>query len=199
MAWKVAGQYVETCNCDFVCPCVTSALAKSTHGFCTFAMGFRIDSGDYNGTKLDGRAFVVVGHTPGHMAEGNWQVGLVIDEAADDAQAEAITAIASGQAGGPMSALGPMIGTFLGVERAPVTVDQDGSRYSVKAGSFVDESLDGTISMSGEQMYLDNTGHPANNRLALATASRSHVHAFGLDWDQEGGNNGHFAPFEWSG
>jgi hypothetical protein len=42
--------------------------------------------------------------------------------------------------------------------------------------------------------------HPANSRLALATSRGSHLHAFGLDWDDTTGrNNGHFAPFAWRG
>ena len=33
---------------------------------------------------------------------------------------------------------------------------------------------------------------------ALARASHSHVHAFGLEWDDTGGkNNGQYAPFAW--
>jgi hypothetical protein len=50
-----------------------------------------------------------------------------------------------------------------------------------------------------EPIYFENVGHPASTRLALAKAQRSHVHAFGLDWDDESGrNNGHFAPFSWA-
>ncbi len=50
-----------------------------------------------------------------------------------------------------------------------------------------------------EPMFLDNTGHPVSSRLALAHASRSHVRALGLAWDDDSGkNNGHFAPFKWS-
>jgi hypothetical protein len=49
-----------------------------------------------------------------------------------------------------------------------------------------------------EPLYLDNTGHPASDRLALAHASKSHVHALGLTWDDaSGNNNGQFAPFSW--
>jgi hypothetical protein len=52
---------------------------------------------------------------------------------------------------------------------------------------------------SGDPYYLDNTGHPANRRLALARSKETHVHAFGLDLDLSGrGNNGHFAPFSWT-
>jgi hypothetical protein len=47
-------------------------------------------------------------------------------------------------------------------------------------------------------MYLENTGHPVSSRLAVAHASKSHVHALGLTWDDASGkNNGHYAPFNW--
>jgi hypothetical protein len=49
-----------------------------------------------------------------------------------------------------------------------------------------------------EPLYLDNTGHPAANRFALARASMSHVLALGLNWDDTSGqNNGQYAPFSW--
>ena len=51
-----------------------------------------------------------------------------------------------------------------------------------------------------EPMYVDNTPHPANARLALAKALPSRLHAFGLDWEDDSGrNNGPFAPFDWRG
>jgi hypothetical protein len=49
-----------------------------------------------------------------------------------------------------------------------------------------------------ETLYLENTGHPAADRFALARASEGHVHAFGLRWDDVSGtNNGQYAPFFW--
>jgi hypothetical protein len=200
MAWNISGQYLETCNCDYLCPCPLTGLAKSTHGFCIFAMGFRVDRGQFDGIPLDGRSFVVIGHTPGNMGEGNWKVGLVVDDAADEKQREALTAIVSGQAGGPMANLAPLIGEFAGVEAAPIRIEGSGKNWSVTAGGFVDESLEGVAGLGGEPLALDGTGHPANTRFSLANAKKSHVHAFGIDWDQEDGrNNGQFAPFDWSG
>ena len=200
MAWQISGQYVETCNCDFLCPCITSAMTKTTHGYCLFAAGFRIERGHYNGTPLDGCSFVMVCRTPGSMGEGNWSVGLLADDRADDKQREALTAIVRGDVGGPMANIVPLIGDFLGVESVPIKIEGSGKDWSVSAGNFVDQAVNGTISLNGEQMYLDNTGHPANNRLALASATKSHVHAFGFDWDDVSGrNNGHFAPFNWGG
>jgi hypothetical protein len=37
-------------------------------------------------------------------------------------------------------------------------------------------------------------------KLALAKATNSSFHAFGIDWDDASGTrNGHFAPFAWAG
>jgi hypothetical protein len=200
MAWQISGQYAETCNCDYLCPCVPSVMTKTTHGYCVFAAGFQIDRGHYNGTRLDGRSFVLVCRTQGEMIEGNFSVGLIVDDGADDKQKEAMRAIATGEAGGPMANMAPMFGTFLGVETAPVKIHGSGREWSVSAGKFVDEAVEGAVNLGGQQMYLDNTGHPANDRLAMATAKKSHLHAFDIDWDQvDGRNNGHFAPFSWSG
>ena len=65
--------------------------------------------------------------------------------------------------------------------------------------SMVDQAIEGVPGLNqSEPMYLDNTGHPVSSKLALAKATRSHIHAFGLNWDDESGrNNGHFATFDW--
>lgn len=200
--WQVNGQYYETCSCDFVCPCILGQMAVSpTKGSCTFAMAMQIDRGSYGASSLDGLGFIVLGLTPDAMGKGNWSVGLVIDDRASAEQREAITAIASGAAGGPMAALSGLIGKFLGVESAPIKFDRSGIKWSVKASSAVDMAAEGAKGINPdatEPMFLENTGHPASDRLALAHASKSHVHALGLSWDDVSGkNNGHYAPFAW--
>jgi hypothetical protein len=64
------------------------------------------------------------------MGKGNWSVGLITDERATAEQREAIAAIASGAAGGPMAALSGLIGKFLGVEAAPIHFDRRGLNWS---------------------------------------------------------------------
>ena len=81
--------------------------ARPTEGDCKAAVAMRIDKGSKDGVQLDGLAFVVMLHSPGPMAQGNITVGLIIDQAASDSQADAISAIATGAAGGPMAVLGP--------------------------------------------------------------------------------------------
>ncbi len=199
--WQINGEYFEACNCDFVCPCPTSAMAaRPTKGHCDAGLVFRVERGRYGTTTLDGLSFAVLLHTPGPMIQGNWTVGLILDERATTEQREALTTIASGQGGGPMAAVGPLVGRFAGAEAKPFRIEKDGMRRSVSIPGVLDIAIEGVAgAKQSEPMYLDNVGHPAASRLALAKASRGHMHAFGIDWDDtSGGNNGHFAPFSWS-
>jgi hypothetical protein len=172
-----------------------------TKGTCTFAMAFQVERGSYGAVPLDGLGFIVLGFTPEAMAKGNWSVGLIADERASADQRDAITAIASGAAGGPMAALSGLIGTFLGVQPAPIHFDRSGAKWSVTAAEFVDMAAEGAMGMNPattEPLHLDNTGHPAADRFALARAARSRVLALGLTWeDVSGKNNGQYAPFSW--
>lgn len=201
-SWNISGQYFETCSCDFVCPCILGQMmTQPTKGWCTFAMALQVERGSFGSLSLAGVNFVVLAHTPEEMGKGNWSVGLVIDERATAEQRDAITAIASGAAGGPMAPLSGLIGKFLGTESAAIKIDRTGLRFNVKANNFVDMAAEGQKGIdpnTSEPMFIDNTGHPVSTRLALAHASKSHVHAFGLNWDDTTGkNNGHFAPFYW--
>jgi hypothetical protein len=199
--WRISGDYFEACSCDFVCPCPTSGLAaRPTKGSCDAGLVFHIERGSHGDTRLDGLKFAVLLHTPGAMIAGNWTVGLVLDEQASAPQRDALTAIASGQEGGPMAALGPLVGTFAGAEVKPIRIERDGLRRSVSIPGVLDIAIEGvTGANTSEPIYFDNVGHPAASRLALAKASRGHMHGFGIDWDDTSGrNNGHFAPFAWS-
>jgi hypothetical protein len=201
--WRIEGQYMETCNCDYLCPCITTNLAAvPTEGDCKAALALRVDKGEKDGVDLGGVSFIVLMRSPGAMEKGDIKVGLIVDDKATDEQTEAVTAIATGAAGGPMAALGPLVGEFAGVEKRPITFEQDGTRYAVTAGELIDQAIDAvpSASVEGEPMYIENTAHPVNSRLALAKAAHSRFSAFGIDWnDASGTRNGHFAPFAWAG
>ena len=201
-SWQVDGQYYETCSCDFVCPCILGQMAvHPSKGSCTFAMAFKVDRGNYGAVSLDDLGFIVLGLTPEAMAKGNWSVGVIADDRASGEQRDAITAIASGAAGGPMSAVSGLVGKFLGVASAPIRFERSGVKWSVAASSLVDMAAEGAMGLNPaatEPLHLSGTGHPANDRFALAHAVKSHVHALGLTWDDASGkNNGQYAPFAW--
>ena len=98
-----------------------------------------------------------------------------------------------------MAALSGLIGKFLGVESAPITFDRQGRTWSVRAGDMVDMSATGASGLNPDtELQFQNTGHPAADTFTLARASKSHINALGLSWqDTSGGNNGQYAPFSW--
>ena len=94
-----------------------------------------------------------------------------------------------------------LVSDFRGVEYQPIEFTMAGlTRRAAVPGIFAFE-VEGVASRNrgGEPLYIDNTAHPANRRLALARAKDLHVQGFGLNLDMVGkGNNGHFAPFAWT-
>ncbi len=175
--------------------------ATPTKGTCTVVMGFNIERGKYESESLDGLGFIVLVLTPEVMNKGNWSVGLVIDDRATAAQRDAITAIASGAAGGPMAGITGLVGKFLGVESAPIKFDDRNGSFSVSAGKLVDMAAQPAMGLdpsNTEPLKVFNTGHPASINISLAHATRSHVDALGLSWnDTTGKNHGQYAPFNW--
>ncbi len=135
------------------------------------------------------------------MGDGNIKVGLIVDEAASDEQVEALTAIATGAAGGPMAALAPLVGSVAGVERRPVRFEADGLRREASAGELINRPPRACRASArpARRSAWSAPAPPVSSRLALAKATRSSFHAFGIDWDDATGNrNAHFSPFAWS-
>jgi hypothetical protein len=201
--WSLRGEYMESCNCDYLCPCVyTNPQGPATQDNCTAVMVFRIDEGRSGTVRLDGLKFALVIRSGKVMADGNWIFGAVVDEAADPAQRQALGAIASGEAGGTPSVIRQnLVGDFRGVEFKPIEFTIVGLTRRVAIPQLLSFEIEGVASRnrSGDPYYLDNAGHPANRRLALARSKETHVHVFGLDMDLVAqGNNGHFAPFSWT-
>jgi hypothetical protein len=48
--WNIKSDYVETCNCDFGCPCNFNGFR--TYGFCRTLVFFNIKKGDAAKTKI---------------------------------------------------------------------------------------------------------------------------------------------------
>ncbi len=202
-SWAIKGEYMEACSCDFLCPCIPkNATTPATHEFCKVALTFAIEAGQYGAVSLDGVRFVFFAQSKAVMTHGDWIGGVIVDASASDAQVEAVTAIASGAAGGPLGLFAPLLVDFRGVERHPIEFVRDGRNASVRIAGRLDQSVVGVESLSatGECVAIDNTFHPANKRLNLATAVRNVISAFGIEWTgAPERTNGHFAPFDWHG
>jgi hypothetical protein len=201
--WTMRGEYMESCNCDYLCPCIyTNPQGGATDDHCIAVMVFRIDEGHSGTVPLTGLKFALVIRSGKIMADGDWVFAGVVDETADPAQRQALAAIVGGDAGGPPGFIRQnLVRDFRGVEFKPIDLTIEGHRRRVAIPDIASFDIEGVLSRnrSGEPFYIDNTGHPANRRLALARSGQIRVSGFGLDLDLVGhGNNGHFAPFAWS-
>jgi hypothetical protein len=201
MAWKLDGTYFENCSCDVPCPCTVSFSIGADYDRCEVLLAFNIESGEVDGVDVSGLTAAVVADTPKVMTDGNWKMGLIIDDAASDEQAEKLGAVFSGQLGGPMAALAPLIGEMLGSERAPIEYANEGLRHRIKIGNDTAIEMEDIVPFgveTGQPAQLTNVFHPAGSTLTIGRAERGLIKAFGLDFDNSG-KSAFSAPFSWAG
>jgi hypothetical protein len=186
MAWSLKGTYFETCSCEVVCPCTVSLALGADYDRCRVVLVFNVVDGNVEGTDVSGLKVAAIGDTPKVMSDGNWRLGVFIDAAASDEQAAKLGAVFGGELGGPMEALGPLVGENLGVERASIDVIEEGLRHSVKIGDSIDFEVEDVVSFgveSGEPARLAGIFHPAGSELTIAKATRSRINAFGIEYE----------------
>jgi hypothetical protein len=200
MSWTVQGRYFENCTCDAPCPCTASLALGADYDRCQIVLVFHVDSGDVDGVDVGGLTVAAVGDTPKLMTDGNWRLGVLIDAAASDEQAEKLGGVFSGALGGPMEALAPLIGESLGVERVPIEFSSEGGKHRVTLGDKGRVEIEDIVPFgveTGEPVRLVGIFHPAGSDVTLGKAGDSKVSAFGLE-PALAGQSGFSTPFEWS-
>jgi hypothetical protein len=199
VSWKLKGSYFETCSCDLMCPCNLSFDHGATYDYCRVTLVFHIREGQIEGTDVGGRKLAVIADTPKVMTEGNWRLGMFVDEDAADDQMEKLSAVFSGQMGGPMAGLAPLVGEVLGVERAPIDIVEDGVRHSVRIGDAIDFEVEDIVPFgveTGQPVRFDGMFHPVASNLTMAEAKRSKINAFGIQYEGKSGLS--TSEFSWS-
>ena len=173
---------MENCSCEVPCPCTVSLDLGADYDRCNALLVFQIASGQVEGVDVGGLTVAAVGDTPKVMSEGNWRLGVLMDENASDEQAEKLGAVFGGQLGGPMEALGPLIGENLGMERVPIEVLHENGTHSVRFGGGGGVTVQDVVPFgkeNGEPARLDRIFHPAGETLTIARATESQFSASG--------------------
>jgi hypothetical protein len=199
MAWSLKGSYVETCSCELMCPCNLSLDHGATYDFCRVTLVFDIREGEVDGTDIAGLKVAVIADSPKVMTDGNWRLGVFIDERASDDQTEKLVQVFGGQLGGPMAGLAPLVGEMLGVERAPIEVQHDGLRHSVRVGDAIDFVIEDIVPFgveTGRPVRFDGMFHPVAPDLTMAEAKRARINAFGIEYEAKTGLS--TSEFSWA-
>jgi hypothetical protein len=192
--WKVSGTYFEACNCDVACPCVFTSAPTS--GECNALIAWHVEQGRYEDLSLDGLNAALFAHAPGHMLQTKWQVALYLDERADDRQRDALGKIFSGQAGGPLGALGPLIGEVLGVKPAAIDYKAKGKQRSLSIAGVGDMEIAAIEGQNGAEVTINHhpftpvPGFPA----VVGRSSRLNYHDYGFKVEISE-KNGFYSPF----
>jgi hypothetical protein len=162
----------------------------ATYDYCRVTFVFNIREGEIEGTDVSGLKVAAIADTPKVMTEGNWRLGMFVDEQATDEQMQKLAAVFGGQMGGPMAGLAPLVGEMLGVERAPIEVVDDGLRHSVRIGDGIDFEIEDIVPFgieTGEPVRFQGMFHPAGSDLTMAEAKRSNISAFGIEYEGKTG------------
>jgi hypothetical protein len=190
MSWNLSGSYVETCSCELMCPCNLSFDHGATYDFCRVTLVFNIRDGEVDGTAIGGRKVAIIADTPKVMTDGNWRLGVFVDDQASDEQFNKLVQVFGGQLGGPMGALAPLVGEVLGAERVPFEVIDDGLRHSVRIGDVIDFEIEDVVPFgveTGRPVKFDGMFHPVGSNLTMAEAKRSRIDAFGIKYEGKTG------------
>ena len=199
MAWSLQGTYFETCSCEVVCPCTASLALGADYDRCRVTLVFNVVDGDVEGTDVSGLKVAAIADTPKVMSDGNWRLGVLIDAAASDEQAAKLGAVFGGQLGGPMEALGPLIGEMLGVQRASIDIQDDGLLHSVRVDDVIDYQIEDIVPFgveTGEPVRFSGMFHPVGSDLVMAEAKRTRISAFGIEYEGKSGFSS--SQFSWA-
>jgi hypothetical protein len=96
--WHMETEYIQSCNCDYGCPCNFNALP--TYGNCEALIAYRVVKGNFESTKLDGVTFAWGLWWPKAIHMGDGIGKLYVDKKASPDQVKAIEEITSGKYGG---------------------------------------------------------------------------------------------------
>jgi hypothetical protein len=193
-SWKVNGTYFEACNCAAACPCVF--LSAPTEGNCTAILAWHIDEGSYGSASLNGFNVALLAHSPGHMMQTKWKVALYLDERASADQQKALGGIFSGQAGGHLAAVAPLIGEVMGVKAVPIEYSANGKQRSLRIPNIAEADIEALEGQGGALVTIEH--HPftpvPGQAAVVSTSKRLNISDYGIALDISG-KNGFYSPF----
>jgi hypothetical protein len=141
--WRAKIDYVETCNCDYGCPCNFNGFP--TYGFCRALVLYHIREGHYGeDLKLDNIDVVYAASWPKAIHEGNGTIQLFISNNTSIEQRNAIIKIFSGKAKGegPFAIFATTIKYVLEPQFVDIRVKLDGKKSSFSVPGVLDVRLE---------------------------------------------------------
>ncbi len=205
--WHVVGDWFDVCRCDIPCPC--EFAQPPTDNYCEGVLAWHISEGHYGDVRLDGLSLIAVGSFEGNIWAGETKtdIGLFINERADEGQREALQMIFGGQVGGWPAQFAELVGEMRGIEFVPIEfelADDLGSWRAEIPGRVLAsaEAISGPTTPEGQRVQLHNPPGsevgPSGTVATWGRATADRADAFGWNFEWDGKSSKHL-PFEWSG
>ena len=169
VAWSVSGSYLESCNCEAICPCrrVDGVMGgRSSEGICLGALSWRITEGHADGAALDGLGVVLACRYSDDEEGSPWSFVLYVDERGDAPQREALEAIFTGRLPGSQVEHFPWAwkpSHLLAVRPAEIEIEHVPGRGWFRAGRHVYVRIARPVE-SGETVTCVIPGHERAGR-----------------------------------
>jgi hypothetical protein len=141
--WHIRGSYLESCNCDPICPCRRIdgvSGGRSTHGICAGVLSWLIEEGAAADTDLAGLAVVLAIRYSDDEPGSPWTWVLYLDERASEEQEEALEGIFTGRLGGDALTHFPWAwktSTLVGMRRVGIELDHTRRRQWLRIRDHV--------------------------------------------------------------
>jgi len=137
--WKLEGNIIIACNCDFGCPC--NFNARPSRGKCEGGWVWSIVEGHVDNVVLNGLRIALFADWPGAIHEGGGHAVCYIDDRASAEQHDALARLLRGELGGPW---GIFINTYELADPQAARFETDSEHYDsrVRIGDAVDLQLE---------------------------------------------------------
>jgi len=199
--WKIKSDYIETCNCDFGCPCNFNGFP--TNGFCRALVFFHIQEGSYGSVNLGGLEVVYAVSWPKAIHEGNGTMQLFITRDSEEDQREAIVKIFSGKAkgDGPFALFATTLKYILAPQYVEIISIVNGTKSSFSVPKIMDVRLENFVNpVTGDEQQT-KIHLPKGFIWKIADAAKTSIMKIltpNLNFDHSG-KNAFYSVVEFSG
>jgi hypothetical protein len=199
MSWRVSGTYLESCNCDAICPCrrIDGVRGgRSTHGICEGALSWQIVDGQADGTDLSGLAVALAARYSDDEEGSPWTWLLYLDERGTAEQHKALEEIWTGSVAGAQLEHFPWAwkaSNLLGVKPAQIELDHTPRRGWFRVRDAVSVRISGPYP-GDETVTCVIPGHERAGEEVIADQLSVDDEAFRFDYS---GVCGYAASFDY--
>jgi hypothetical protein len=200
--WHIKADYVESCNCDYGCPCNFSSFP--IYGFCRALVLYHIKEGNYGDSiDLNGLEVIYAVSWPKAIHEGNGTMQLFIAKNSNENQRQAIVNIFTGTARGegPFAIFANTLKYILDPQYVDINSRIDGRKSSFSVPGIIDVEVENFINpVTGEEQDT-KIQLPKGFIFKVADAARTKVMKIltpNLNFD-DSGKNAFYSVVEFKG